>query len=204
VLFEQRLKVGIHDGSITVIFRRWKRPQVVAGGHYRTGVDMIAVDTVDVVAPSAITLRDAKRAGYLSVEAVVRDLRGADDLPVYRIRLHRLDSPDPRDVLAAVAVLSAAEVAEIDKRLARLDAASSHGPWTSRALGMIAEQPDVRAPDLAASVGLETAVFKLDIRKLKALGLTLSQPVGYRLSRRGRAYRTAVADRAERLETMTS
>jgi hypothetical protein len=53
---------------------------------------------------------------------------------------------------------------------------------------LIAARPDVRAPDLAASFGLETAVFKRDVRKLKALGLTLSEPVGYRLSPRGRAY----------------
>ena len=48
--------------------------------------------------------------------------------------------------------------------------------------------PGVRAPDLAASLGRETKPFKLDVRKLKELGLTHSLPVGYELSPRGRAF----------------
>jgi predicted transcriptional regulator len=55
-------------------------------------------------------------------------------------------------------------------------------------LGLIAERPATRAPDLAASLGRETAPFKADVRKLKELGLTESLEVGYRLSPRGRAY----------------
>jgi hypothetical protein len=91
-------------------------------------------------------------------------------------------------VLAAAGDLSPAEVAEIDRRLERLDRASSYGPWTMETLHAIAERPEVRAPDLAASFGRETAPFKLDVRKLKALGLTISFRIGYRLSRRGESY----------------
>ena len=40
--------------------------------------------------------------------------------------------------------------------------------------------------DLAAGFGRETRPFKLDVRKLKNLGLTLSLDVGYRLSPRAR------------------
>ena len=65
-------------------------------------------------------------------------------------------------------------MAELDRRLERLDRASQHGPWTTEVLRAIAERPAVRAPDLAASFGRETLPFKLDVRKLKALGLTLS------------------------------
>jgi predicted transcriptional regulator len=68
-----------------------------------------------------------------------------------------------------------------------MDGRSSFGPWTQQTLRMIAEQPGVRAPDLASSVGRETKPFKVDVRKLKDLGLTESLPVGYRLSPRGRA-----------------
>ena len=49
----------------------------------------------------------------------------------------------------------------------------------------------MRAADLAASFGRETQPFKLDVRKLKNLGLTLSLEVGYRLSPRGEAYLAA-------------
>ena len=49
-----------------------------------------------------------------------------------------------------------------------------------------------RAADLAAGFGRETQPFKLDVRKLKNLGLTLSLEVGYRLSPRGEAYLAAL------------
>ena len=55
-------------------------------------------------------------------------------------------------------------------------------------LGVIAERPATRAPDLAVELGRETAPFKADVRKLKELGLTESLERGYRLSPRGRAY----------------
>jgi hypothetical protein len=46
----------------------------------------------------------------------------------------------------------------------------------------------VRAGDLAEAFGRERLKFKTDVRKLKALGLTESLEVGYRLSPRGRAF----------------
>ena len=53
---------------------------------------------------------------------------------------------------------------------------------------MIGANETVRAPDLAASVGLEVPRFKRRVRQLKGLGLTISLDVGYLLSPRGRAY----------------
>jgi hypothetical protein len=46
----------------------------------------------------------------------------------------------------------------------------------------------VRAADIAQTFGRETQSFKLDVRKLKNLGLTISHEVGYELSPRGRSY----------------
>ena len=79
-------------------------------------------------------------------------------------------------------------MADIDAVLTRMDRGRRSGPWTRQMLQMIADRPATRAPDLAASVGRETQPFKLDVRKLKELGLTHSLPVGYELSARGRAY----------------
>jgi hypothetical protein len=188
VLFEQRFWAGIADGSITTTFRRWRRPQVVAGRPYRTGGGIVVVDSVEHVPVTAIDDPDARRAGYVDAAALVADVRGDEALPVTRVRFHRSQEPDPRAVLAASADLDEGAVAEIGTRLARLDRASTHGPWTARTLALVATRPGVRAGDLAAEVGLDTAVFKLDVRKLKALGLTLSLPVGYRLSPRGQAF----------------
>ena len=188
VLFAQWAWDGIRDGSITVTFRRWKRLQVVPGRPYRTAAGRIEVTAVDVVEPSEVTDAEARASGYPSAEALLGDLRGAPDLPIYRIRFRRLDQPDPRDALAADAELAAEDRAAIAARLARLDRASRHGPWTERVLELIAARPAVRAGDLADELGRERLDFKADVRKLKALGLTLSLPVGYRLSPRGEAY----------------
>jgi hypothetical protein len=186
--FEQRLREGLHDGSITVAFRRWRKHQVVAGGRYRTGTGLVQVDSVEVVDPALITAGDARLAGYQAVADLIRDLRGDAAGQVYRISMHPLDGPDPRSVLAMDDQLADADVAEITRRLDRLDAASPRGPWTRAALDAIRTRPDVVATELAADAGLTRDIFKRNIRSLKALGLTLSQPAGYRLSPRGQAY----------------
>jgi hypothetical protein len=188
MLFERRLREGIHDGSVTLTFRRWRRSQVVAGGRYRTGLDMVEVRSVDIVDPAQISESDARDAGYADAAAVRADLRAPDDVPTFRIALRRLDEPDPRDTLAATDTLTASDVADIDRRLDRLDRASPRGRWTAATLASIAERPGVRAPELAESFGLETQVFKRNVRSLKALGLTHSLRVGYRLAPRGEAY----------------
>jgi hypothetical protein len=80
-----------------------------------------------------------------------------------------------------------AGLAEIERRLARLDRASARGPWTLAVLRAIAANPERRAGDLAAELGRERLPFKVDVRKLKEMGLTESLPIGYRLSPRGAA-----------------
>jgi hypothetical protein len=143
---------------------------------------------VDVVEPSLVDAAQAREAGYASVSELVGDLRGDPALPVYRIRLRRIDEPDPRDELARAARLTEADVAAITARLARMDRASSRGPWTGAVLGLIAEQPGTVSTVLAEAIGWERQDFKLHVRRLKELGLTLSLDVGYRLSPRGESY----------------
>jgi hypothetical protein len=196
VLFEGSFWPGIADGSVTMTFRRWKRRQAVAGNRYRTGGGIIQVDELDVVDAASITDAEARASGYPDAATLRDDLRGTDDLPVYRLVFHLVTEPDPRAELAGTADLSDDDVAAIERRLARLDAASSYGPWTRVVLETIATRPAVRAADLAATLGRETQPFKLDVRKLKNLGLTLSLERGYRLSPRGEAYLAAIAGRA--------
>lgn len=188
MLIEQRLWAGIQDGSITVMFRRWKRRQVTAGNTYRTAAGRIVVDEVVEITPSRIRSADARAAGYRSVAEAVADLRGTPGDPVFLLRLHPAADEDPRTSLANNAELSTEDVAAITARLARLDAASAYGPWTEETLAIIQKRPEVRAGDLATELGREKLPFKLDVRKLKNLGLTLSLLVGYRLSPRGEAY----------------
>jgi hypothetical protein len=176
MLFRRSDLDGIADGSITLAFRRWDRPRVKPGGSQRTQIGLVAFDSVKKV--SRVSERDARRAGYASAA----DLHAAwehRDGDLYRVEL-RLAGPDPRIALRE-AEPSAEELAALHARLARM------GEWTYEYLRTIAEQPGVRAPDLAASYGRETKPFKLDVRKLKELGLTESLRIGYRLSPRGEA-----------------
>ena len=76
---------------------------------------------------------------------------------------------------------------EFDALLVRLQRLDGTTPWVRRILDLIARHPGRRAAELAAELRQETAPFKLNVRKLKALGLTESLEIGYRLSPRGRA-----------------
>lgn len=193
--FEQRYADAIRDGSLDLTFRRWRRSQAIAGHIYRTAAGRLEVTDVAVVDPSDVPDADARRAGYANADELRADLRGDPSLPLYRVAIRSAAGADPRDVLAATDTLFPEEATEIERRLARLDRASTSGPWTASTLELIAARPAVRAAELAASVGRETQPFKLDVRKLKALGLTISLERGYRLSPRGEAYRAWVTAR---------
>jgi hypothetical protein len=186
--FEPRLRHGLRDGTITVAFRRWRKVQVVAGHQYRTGVGLVRAESIEVISPGNITPELARAAGYPDVQAAVADLRGDPGLPLYCIRFRALDGPDPRDELARTDDLSDADVAAIRKRLTRLDAASKRGPWTADVLDQIARQPAVSSAVLAADLYWDRPDYKLHVRHLKALGLTISLDIGYQLSPRGSAY----------------
>jgi hypothetical protein len=188
MLFERQLREGIHQGLVVVAFRRWRRCQVVSGHRYRTGLDIIEVESVDIVRPADIDSQQASEAGYATVEDLLHDLRGDASLPLYRIRLRRVDEPDPRDQLAAAADMTADELTSLSARLARLDRSGRHGPWTMAVLTRIAERPATVSTVLADAMGWERQDFKQHVRKLKSLGLTISLDVGYRLSPRGEAY----------------
>jgi hypothetical protein len=186
VRFEQRLRDGLNDGTITAAFRRWRRVQVVAGHHYRTGAGMVAAESVDTVTPDRITPAQANAAGYPGTSELLADLRGDAELPLYMIRFRKLTEPDPRDVLRT-APLTDADAEALARRLARMDS-GKHGPWTTAFLTQIAERPEVNSIYLAETLGWERPDFKLQVRRLKALGLTISLRIGYRLSPRGEAY----------------
>ena len=185
MLFRRHALDGLADGTITVAFRRWAGPRVRAGGRLRTAVGVLAVDAVDEMDFADITEDDARRAGFASLPDLLDDLATQRDGRVYRIALH-LAGPDPRVELRGRDGLTDDELAEVELKLARLDAASRHGPWTVAVLRLIRDRPEVRAGDLAATRGQEKLAFKRDVRKLKELGLTESLEVGYRLSARGR------------------
>ena len=185
MLFRQDSLDGIRDGRITLAFRRWRRPTVRTGGTLLLPIGQLRIVEVRQIDEDDITDEDARRAGYASREVLREELRGREGT-LYRIELGAL-GPDPRVALRKRAALTDGELAGINAKLAKLDANAPGGPWTRRVLELIHDNPAVRAGDLNGEVRMELVHFKAYVRKLKALGLTESLEVGYRLSPRGEA-----------------
>jgi hypothetical protein len=186
VLIRTAVLERIVGGEIDTQFRRQKKPTVKAGGTLRTHLGMLEIVDVTQIALDELTDDDARRSGAKDREQVIADLTKKADGDFYRVRL-RYAGVDPRLALRADDDLSQADVEALTAKLDRLDRSARDGPWTRQTLRLIADRPHLRAPDLAASVGRETSPFKNDVRKLKALGLTISHSPGYELSPRGHA-----------------
>lgn len=186
MLLPPKVAHGVADGSVTLAFRRWRKQDVQPGSQFRTVAGVIQVDAVEVV--DDVTDEDARAAGWPDAARLRKQLDKVEsDAPTYKVTLSWA-GPDPRVALRESADLTDADVAAIDAKLERLDRASSHGPWTMATLDVIRRRPHTRAPDLAAEMGRERDPFKIDVRKLKNLGLTRSFEVGYEVSPRGLAY----------------
>lgn len=183
VLFPQQTWAGLADGSVTVALRRWKRPTVRAGGTLQTPGGLLRIDALDVVDEADVTEADAHAAGHADRDQALAGLRPEGTL--CRIRFHRIGD-DPRLALRARADLDDDERADLVRRLARLD-------WALPTLELIGRRPGVVSTELAPELGLERLPFKARVRRLKALGLTESLAVGYRLSPRGQALLAAIS-----------
>jgi hypothetical protein len=185
MLFKARFHQGIVDGSITRTFRRWKRLQVVTGNRYRQPFGEVEVVSAKEADERSITVHDAELAGYRNRDELLAELAKYRDGTLYQIDF-RFAGADRRIALRQKDDLSQPEIDTLLRRLSRLDKASSHGPWTRQALELIDRNPAIVSTVLAAEMGLDRPVFKIDIRKLKESGLTESLEVGYRLSPRGK------------------
>jgi len=186
VLIRTAVLERIVRGEIDTQFRRQKKPTVKAGGTLRTHLGMLEIVDVSRISLADVSDKDARRSGATDREQVIAELTQKAEGDFYRVRL-RYAGADPRLVLRADDELSDSDVATLTARLDRLDRSASTGAWTRQTMRLIADHPHVRAPDLAASIGRETAPFKNDVRKLKGLGLTISYSPGYELSPRGHA-----------------
>lgn len=195
LLFQKRFHAGLVDGSVRLTFRRWEKPHVKKGGRYRCHpIGVLQVDAVDRVPIGAIGDEDARAAGFASRAELLAFMSGgpagplAPDSQVWRVALHHGGDGD-RVEIALDERLSPEDVDALARRLDRL------GAWTFPTLRLIGRRPRIAASRLAASLGRERDPFKIDVRKLKRLGLTQSFEVGYELSPRGRALLKAVAHR---------
>ena len=199
LLFQKAFHAGLQSGAITLTYRRWPTARVKAGGRYRCHpIGVLEVDGISRVKVEDITADEAVRAGFETREALVAYLAGGPagrlqgDTELFRVELHYVGDGD-RVPLALEAELSAADVQTLEKKLAKLDAAE---PWTLDTLRVIEQHPQVAARILAQKLGRDRDPFKVDVRKLKRLGLTQSFEIGYELSPRGKAFLQALGHRS--------
>ena len=188
LLFQKRFHEGLTAGTITLTFRRWKKPLAKPGGRYRCHpIGVLEVSDVRVVRAADITEGDAKRSGFAEVAELTAYLASAKDdafgptSEVYRVELRHAGDGD-RISAAMESDLTQDDVANITGALAKLDKPTR---WTLRTLELIRDNPRIAASKLAPAFKLETAPFKARVLKLKKLGLTQSFEVGYEVSPRG-------------------
>ena len=173
----------IASGEITMAFRRWQRATVKSGGTLLTKAGQLEIKSVDIVTDRVISNAEALAAGFDSRDELLAELNRRGEGEIYRIAFGALNA-DPRIALRE-APPDERQIATLKAKLARLDAASPVGAWTRKTLEVIRDHPAVRAGDICKLVGQDRGTFKPNVRKLKALGLTISLEVGYRLSLRG-------------------
>jgi hypothetical protein len=95
VQFSPELREGVVDGTITLTYRRWTRPQVKVGGRYRVGPATIEVDDMELVPFATVTAAEVRRCGERDRESLRHRTAHAgpvdDDTLVYRIEFHAVD-----------------------------------------------------------------------------------------------------------------
>jgi hypothetical protein len=196
VLISRAIAEGIREGRVTTQYRRWDAPRVKVGGTQLTPAGLITFTRVTRVGDlDRITDRAARAAGMKDAAALRKALTPSSRAPgprgskggdtIYRVHVAWVGE-DPRLSLRE-RLPTTEELDDIGRRLTRLDARAT-GPWTRQILEWIRDNPRVVSKELAALRGVELLPMKADIRRLKALGLTISHEVGYELSPRGAAY----------------
>ena len=191
MLFSASAWPGLADGSITVTFRTWAKPQAKVGGRYRVAGMLLEATDVRQVPAGSLTDDDAVGAGEANRAALLARLRHPrPDTAVWRVGL-RYVGIDDRIERRAVDTLTDDDIAALRSRLERLDRGAG-GPWTRTTLQLIEKYPGVVSTALARHTGQERPDFKINVRKLKEMGLTESLQVGYQLSPRGQALLRAI------------
>ena len=194
MLFKEDAASCLADGTMTLTYRTWTKPQAKTGGRYRTWGLLLEVDAVRLVDPRDITDSEARRAGAASAEALRHSLdKQGHNGHVWRIEFRCLGADDR--IARRSGVLDNEEFVKLEARLTQMDQTNSNGAWTKKTLRLIESRPGVVSTVLAQHLKMERMAFKTNVRKLKELGLTESLDVGYQLSALGTAFLRALKSR---------
>ena len=176
---------GIKEGRISLAFRKWKKPMVKKGSLIKTAVGQLQILDIIEIEKSSITAEESLKSGYQNKSELISILDSKKVGNIFKINV-KYHSADPRIELRNQTNLSQNEINLIIKKLQKMDSTSKKGSWTYEILNAIFENPDTRAQDLSDKLGFEKDWLKPNIRKLKNMGLTISQMVGYQISPRGK------------------
>jgi len=175
---------GIKAGEITLAFRKWKKPTVRKGSRIKTAIAVIEISDISEISLEEITNSAAVKAGFESLEKLLETLNTINEGTIYKIEV-RYYSEDPRIALREHTDLTEKDFQLLKNKLERLDKYCKEGRWTLAVLKAIHDNPKLRAADLAVKMNKEKDGLKINIRKLKNLGLTISHEVGYTISPMG-------------------
>lgn len=184
MLFKQDHLLRIKAGEISLAFRKWKKPSVVKGTLLKTAVGQVEILDISPIEQADIDQEQAMLAGYNELSEMQTILNKVKEGTIYKIQL-RYHSPDPRIDLRENVDLTDEELELLKKKLDRMDRTGKYGAWTKNVMMTIHSHPHKRAKDLAEILDVPKDWLKINIRKLKNLGLTISHEVGYEISPRG-------------------
>lgn len=186
MLFKSKHLLGIKSGKIDLAFRRWKKALVKKGSLQKTAIGLVRIDDIHAVDESKVCEADAIQAGFPNREELLDSL-GDNTGMIFRIHVS-FHGDDPRIELRAKTELTETEFLKLQNKVSRLDQFSTYGPWTKKVLLTIKAHPSVRAVEIAKLTSFEKDWLKINIRKLKNLGLTISHEIGYEVSARGKVF----------------
>jgi len=187
MLFKTKFSALIKAKKIETAIRKWTRPTVKENGTLITAAGRLRITSVKKIKYNEITDKEIIEAGYANRKELDRELDRKTVGEIYRIKF-KLEGDDPRIKLREHEDLSDVELDALRKKFQALDARSKIKGWPLRILEAIDKEPGVLAIQQAKKLGYEKMWFKLHVRKLKNLGLTISLERGYEISPRGKAF----------------
>ena len=185
MLFKKRFLTLIETGEIQTAFRKWTRPSVSESGTLLTPVGQLRIMSINKVEYSQITEEEIVQAGYRNRKELDKELAFKDKGDMYKIDF-KLERADPRIELRENTKIPTDEMNEILGKLTRYDTRGKIKNWTFKVLELVDSEPGKYAIEYSTRLGYEKEWFKLNIRKLKNLGLTISLRDGYEISPRGK------------------
>lgn len=126
MLFKKHHLEGIKAGSITLAFRKWKKPTVKKGSLLKTAIGQVEIQSIKEVPLSKISEAEAFKAGFASLSELIELLETVKEGNIYRIEVG-YHFPDPRIELRSKDELTDEEFYELKKKLERLDQYSKTG-----------------------------------------------------------------------------